>query len=254
MPGFRALAASCRAPGTPAGISVEIAIAACEQARLGLHGGCAPLSPRSCRPSNGAGEADVAVTGPRLDAATPARCRAGRGPTSGIMGRLPPWPETSTLDTATGGRAGRPVAWAWAKDTVDARWLATYHASTPRITPFDDPAAGRRCAALEGGRRSMRPSATHLQVIYWVAGEAAADCCRRLGGAYLGLRLFQPQPGLRRPAETWPELAQALDYGTRQGADRRAATAKILRTYVPLDPWGERWPGRVAAGEAGERA
>lgn len=212
--------------GSPAGISVEIAIAACEQARLACTVEVRPFA--EILPALERGEVDVAVTGPRLDADTLAASRMTR-PYFRIMGRFAV-PNTSTLDTASvSNLAGRRIG--VVKDTVHARWLTAYYAST-RITPFDDLAAAG--AALKGGQVDAL-FGDNLQVIYWVAGEAAAGCCRLLGGAYSDFDYFSRNLAFLARRDK-PELAQALDYGLDK-AQAAGSTAKILRTYLPLDPW-----------------
>ena len=212
--------------GSPAGISVEIAIAACEQARLACTVEARPFA--EILPALERGEVDVAVTGPRLDADTLAASRMTR-PYFRIMGRFAV-PNTSTLDTASVSNiAGRRIG--VVKDTVHARWLTAYYAST-RITPFDDLAAAR--AALKAGEVDAL-FGDNVQVIYWVAGEAAAGCCRLLGGAYSDFDYFSRNLAFLTRRDK-PELAQALDYGLDK-AQAAGSTAKILRTYLPLDPW-----------------
>ena len=212
--------------GSPAGISVEIAIAACEQARLACTVEARPFA--EILPALERGEVDVAVTGPRLDADTLAASRMTR-PYFRIMGRFAV-PNTSTLDTASvSNLAGRRIG--VVKDTVHARWLTAYYAST-RITPFDDLAAAG--AALKAGEVDAL-FGDNVQVIYWVAGEAAAGCCRLLGGAYSDFDYFSRNLAFLTRRDK-PELAQALDYGLDK-AQAAGSTAKILRTYLPLDPW-----------------
>lgn len=212
--------------GSPAGIAVEIAIAACEQARLACTVEVRPFA--EILPALQRGEADVAVTGPRLDEKTLTVARMTR-PYFRIMGRFAV-ANTSTLDTASAtSLAGRRIG--VVKDTLHARWLAAYYASA-RITPFNDLAAAG--AALKAGDVDAILG-DNLQVIYWVAGEAAANCCRLLGGAYSDFDYFSRNLSflVRRDR---PELAQAFDYGLDR-AQAEGSTAKILRTYVPLDPW-----------------
>jgi polar amino acid transport system substrate-binding protein len=212
--------------GSPAGISVEIAIAACEQARLACTVEVRPFA--EILPALERGEVDVAVTGPRLDADTLAASRMTR-PYFRIMGRFAV-PNTSTLDTASvSNLAGRRIG--VVKDTVHARWLTAYYAST-RITPFDDLAAAG--TALKSGEIDAL-FGDNLQVIYWVAGEAASGCCRLLGGAYSDFDYFSRNLAFLARRDK-PELAQALDYGLDK-AQAAGSTAKILRTYLPLDPW-----------------
>jgi len=212
--------------GSPAGISVEIAIAACEQARLACTVEVRPFA--EILPALARGEADVAVTGPRLDEKSLAAARMTR-PYFRIMGRFAV-ANTSTLDSATArSLAGRRIG--VVKDTVHARWLTTYY-STARITPYDDLA--KAGTALKAGEVDVL-FGDNLQVIYWVAGEAAAACCRLLDGAYSDFDYFSRNLAflVRRDRA---ELAQAFDYGLDK-AQATGSTAKILRTYVPLDPW-----------------
>jgi polar amino acid transport system substrate-binding protein len=212
--------------GSPAGISVEIAIAACEQARLACTVEVMPYA--EILPALQRGEADVAVTGPRLDEKTLEAARMTR-PYFRIMGRFAV-STASTLDNATAGRlAGDRIG--VVKDTVHARWLTAYYSSA-RITTYDNLA--KAGAALKAGEVDAI-FGDNLQVIYWVAGEAAANCCRLLDGAFSDFDFFSRNLSflVRRDR---PELAQALDYGLDK-AQEVGATAKILRTYVPLDPW-----------------
>lgn len=211
---------------SPTGLSVELAIAACERARINCTVETKPYA--EILPALARGEADVAVTGPRLDEATLTAARMTR-PYFRIMGRFAV-PKTSTLTTADAeGLAGRRIG--VVKDTVHARWLTAYYGAS-RITPFDDLAAAG--AALAAGDVDA-VFGDNLQVIYWVAGEAAADCCRLLGGAYSDFDYFSRNLAflIRRDR---PELARAFDYGLDK-AQADGATAKIIRTYVPLDPW-----------------
>ena len=121
--------------GSPAGISVEIAIAACEQARLACSVEVKPFA--EILPALQRGEADVAVTGPRLDEKTLSAARMTR-PYFRIMGRFAT-ANTSTLDTASASALyGRRIG--VVKDTVHANWLTTYYSSS-RISTYADLAA-----------------------------------------------------------------------------------------------------------------
>lgn len=211
---------------SPTGLSVELAIAACERARLNCTVETRPFA--EILPALQKGEADVAITGPRLDEATLSAARMTR-PYFRIMGRFAV-PKTSTLDNASAqALSGRRIG--VVKDTVHARWLTAYYGSS-RITAYDDLAAAG--AALRSGDVDAI-FGDNLQVIYWVAGEAAADCCRLLGGAYSDFDYFSRNLAflVRRDKA---DLAQAFDYGLDK-AQADGTTARIIRTYVPLDPW-----------------
>jgi polar amino acid transport system substrate-binding protein len=211
---------------SPAGLAVELAIAACERARLRC-----TLEARPYAEILGAlerGEADVAVTGPRLDSGTLKAALMTR-PYFRIMARFAVANgsalKTADAEALSGSRVGV------VKDTVHARWLETYYSGS-YIQPYDSLAAAG--AALKVGEVDAI-FGDNLQTIYWVAGEGAAQCCRLLGGAYSDFDVFSRNLAfLVRPGK--PELRAAFDYGLDQ-AQSSGATAKIIRTYVPLNPW-----------------
>jgi polar amino acid transport system substrate-binding protein len=114
---------------------------------------------------------------------------------------------------------------------VHARWLETYYAGST-LEPYDSLAAAGE--ALKAGEIDAI-FGDNLQTIYWVAGEAAAQCCRLLGGTYSDFDFFSRNLAfLVRPGTAG--LRAAFDYGLDQ-AQSSGATAKIIRSYVPLSPW-----------------
>jgi len=212
--------------GSPAGLAVEIAIAACERARLRCTMEARPYG--EILAALASGEADVAVTGPRLDPETLKAAQMTR-PYFRIMARFAVAAD-SPLKTADAEALSRSTIGV-AKDTVHARWLEAYYGGS-YIQPFDTFAQAGD--ALKAGEVDAI-FGDNLQTIYWVAGEAAAQCCRLLGGAYSDFDFFSRNLAfLVRPGR--PELRAAFDYGLDQ-AQSSGATAKIIRTYVPLPPW-----------------
>ena len=130
--------------GSPAGISVEIAIAACEQARLACTVEARPFA--EILPALERGEVDVAVTGPRLDADTLAASRMTR-PYFRIMGRFAV-PNTSTLDTASvSNLAGRRIG--VVKDSLAATELRGIQ---PAARAVEFPSLAAAFAALRAGQ------------------------------------------------------------------------------------------------------
>jgi polar amino acid transport system substrate-binding protein len=212
--------------GSPAGLAVELAIAACERARLRCTLEARPYG--EILESLASGKADVAVTGPRLDPATLTAAEMTR-PYFRIMARFAV-PADSPLKSAdpevlSGSRIGV------VKDTVHARWLEAYYGGS-YLQPYESLAAAG--AALRAGEIEAI-FGDNLQVIYWVAGEASEQCCRLLGGTYSDFDYFSRNLAfLVRPGR--PELRAAFDYGLDQ-AQSSGATANIIRTYVPLPPW-----------------
>lgn len=212
--------------GAPAGLAVELAISACERARLRC-----TVEARPYGDILGAlerGEADVAVTGPRLDPQTLTAAEMTR-PYFRIMARFAVTAgnelQKADPEALSGSRIGV------VKDTVHARWLETYYAGST-LEPYDSLAAAGE--ALKAGEIDAI-FGDNLQTIYWVAGEAAAQCCRLLGGTYSDFDFFSRNLAfLVRPGTAG--LRAAFDYGLDQ-AQSSGATAKIIRSYVPLSPW-----------------
>lgn len=212
--------------GSPAGLSVELAIAACERARLAC-----TITVRPYGEIMGAlerSEADAVITGPRLDEAALTAAEATR-PYFRTMGRFAV-ANASSLSGADGhSLSGARIG--VVKDTQHARWLEAYYGKAT-LVPFDTLAAAGE--ALKAGTIDAL-FGDNLQVIYWVSGEAAAACCKLLGQAFSDFDFFSRNMAfLVRPDR--PELRAALDYGLDQ-AQASGATAKIIGTYVPLPVW-----------------
>ena len=212
--------------GSPGGLAVELAIAACERARLRCTLEALPFA--DILGALERGEADVAVTGPRLDPATLQAAQMTR-PYFRIMARfavLAASPLASADPEALSGSRIGVV-----KDTVHARWLEAYYGGSYIQTYESLAAAGVALKAEE----IDAIFGDNLQTIYWVTGNASAQCCRLLGGAYSDFDYFSRNLAfLVSPRR--PELRAAFDYGLDQ-AQSTGATARIIRTYVPLDPW-----------------
>lgn len=212
--------------GSPAGLSVELAIAACERARLNC-----TVEVRPFREIMGAlerGEADAVITGPRLDEATLSATQMTR-PYFRTMARFA-IASTGSLQSPDGkDLAGARIG--VVKDTLHQRWLEAYYGRS-KIVPFDTlPAAG---AALKADKIDAL-FGDNLQVIYWVSGEAAGGCCKLLGNAFSDFDFFSRNLAfLVRPDR--PDIRAALDYGLDQ-AQASGATQKIIGTYVPLPVW-----------------
>jgi len=212
--------------GAPAGLAVELAIAACERARLRC-----TLTAKPYGEILGAlarGEADVAVTGPRLEPQT-LRAALMTKPYFRTMARFAVT-KASALTSAGADALARSRIGA-VQGTVHARWLETYYGASS-IETFESLAAAG--AALKAGEVDAL-FGDNLQVIYWVAGEDAAQCCRLLDGAFSDFDYFSRNLAfLVRPDRK--ELVAAFDDGL-DAAQSSGATARIIRTYVPLDPW-----------------
>lgn len=212
--------------GAPAGLSVELAIAACERARLACTVEVRPYGEILAALERG--QADAAITGPRLDEAALRKAQMTR-PYFRTMGRFAVAGSSSIKTADANSLSGARIG--VVKDTLHARWLETYYGKSKRVA-FDTLAAAGE--ALKAGKIDAL-FGDNLQVIYWVSGEDAAGCCKLLGNAFSDVDYFSRNLAfLVRPDK--PEIRAALDYGLDQ-AQASGATQKIIATYVPLPLW-----------------
>lgn len=210
--------------GGPAGMAVELALAACTEAKLRCE--IKLMAFDQLLPALAQGTADLVISGPRLDQAANAGAFMTR-PWFRTMARfavLSGSPLTaSTAPALRGKRIGV------AKDTLHARWLETYYGASEIVT-FDDDARARE-ALRTGGIEAY--FGDNLLTIYWVAGPAAQGCCRLLDGAYTDFDHFSRNLAFLTARD---DLRAAFDFGL-DAAQQKGITEKIFNTYVPLSPW-----------------
>lgn len=212
--------------GAPAGLAVELAFAACAELKLNCE--ALPLPYSELREALARGEGDLIVAGPRIDAETLAGTIMTR-PWFRFMGRfvVQAGSELDSADPST--LAGKRIGVVQA--TSHARWLEIYYAGSTIVTLASEADAGD---ALRAGKVDV-VFGDNLRLIYWVAGESSAGCCRLLGGAFTDFDHFSRNLAfLADPSRT--DLRDAFDVGLDL-AQKSGATERIFRAYVPLSPW-----------------
>ncbi len=212
--------------GAPAGLSVELAIAACERARLNCTVEVRPYD--EIMGVLERGEADAAITGPRPDEAS-LRAAVLTRPYFRTMARFAVPEATAIVSTGSAALAGARIG--VVKDTLHARWLDAYYGGSTRVG-FDTLAAAGE--ALKAGEIDAL-FGDNLPVIYWVSGDAAAGCCKLLGNAFSDFDFFSRSLSFLVRSDR-PDIRAALDYGLDQ-AQATGFTQKIIGTYVPLPVW-----------------
>jgi len=76
-----------------------------------------------------------------------------------------------------------------------------------------------------------------LQLMFWITGAKAKDCCRFVGDAYVDLETFSQPMAIAIGADN-KKLRDLLDHAL----DRLQVSgrySKIFRQYFPLSPWGD---------------
>lgn len=214
------------AAGTPAGLAVELALAACAAAKLTCDVAMRPFD--GLMSALAAGEGDVIVAGPRLDEVILNQAVMTR-PWFRLLGRFAVQRGNPLEGSDPASLADKRIG--VVKDTLHARWIGSYYAGS-EIVPFDDEA--RAAEALRTGKVDV-VFGDNLRLIYWVVGDDARNCCRLLGGAYSDFDYFSRNLAflVRRDK---PALRDAFDYGL-DAAQTSGTTEKIFNAYVPLSPW-----------------
>ncbi len=214
------------ATGAPAGLAVELALAACTE--IGASCDIVPLPFAEVFPALLRQEGDVVVTGPRL-APEAMREAVMTRPYFRIMSRFAALTGSPLEGPSPSQLSGRRIG--VVKDTVHARWLATYYGSS-EIVPFEDGATAGE--ALRTGNVDVL-FGDNMRLIYWVAGDASQGCCKLLGGAFSDFDQFSRNLAFLMPRAR-ADLKAAFDYGLDM-AQKKGTTARIFKAYVPLSPW-----------------
>lgn len=212
--------------GAPAGLAVELALAACAEA--GLNCSIEALPYDRLVEALSKGEGDAVIAGPRPSPESLASAILTR-PYFRIMARFAVPAASQIAAPSADALADKRIA--VVKDTLHARWLSAYYPRA-RITPFASFAEAGQ--AMKDGKADAL-FGDNLQIVYWLTGETSANCCRLLGGAFSDFDYFSRNLSVMVRKDR-PDLRQAFDYGLDM-AQKTGATAKIITTYIPLNPW-----------------
>jgi polar amino acid transport system substrate-binding protein len=212
--------------GVPAGLSVELALAACAEIKVKCEVALKALP--ALLPGLASREHDVIVSGPRIDE---------KALEHALMTR--PWFRTFGRFAA---QSGKPLAGGDArnlagsrigavKGTAHAAWLGSYYTDSELLT-FDSEAEAQE--ALRTGAIDAL-FGDNLRLIYWITGGNSRGCCKLFGGAYSDFETFSRNIAFlvsRDRADIRDAFDVALDRMQTNGT-----TEKLFNTYVPLNPW-----------------
>jgi polar amino acid transport system substrate-binding protein len=212
--------------GGPSGLGVELALAACVEARLSCEVVLLPYG--ELLPALSRGDGDAVISGLRLDETTLQDTLMTR-PWFRTMGRFAVLRDSPVKSSDAKDLAGLRIG--VIRDTAHARWLETYYGGSI-LVPFDD-AASAQLALRIGNVQAIFGDG--LQMIYGLTSATAQNCCKLLGGAYSDFDFFSRNIAiLVRAGQT--DLRNALDYGL-DAAQTKGLTEKLFNAYVPLNPW-----------------
>jgi polar amino acid transport system substrate-binding protein len=212
--------------GGPSGLGVELALAACAEARLSCEVVLLPYGELLAALNRGDG--DAVISGLRLDETSLQDALMTR-PWFRTMGRFAVLRDSPVKSSDPKDLAGLRIG--VIRDTAHARWLETYYGGSI-LVPFDD-AASAQLALRIGNVQAVFGDG--LQMIYGLTSAAAQNCCKLLGGAYSDFDFFSRNIAfLVRAGQA--DLRDALDFGL-DAAQTKGLTEKLFNAYVPLNPW-----------------
>lgn len=212
--------------GGPAGLAVELALAACAEAKLRCDLKLVPFE--NLLEAFHQGQGDVIVSGLRLEGVLLEQGTATR-PWFRTMGRFAVLSGSPLAGSDAVALAGKRVG--VIGGTLHSRWLERYYKSS-EIISFDDEA--KAYEALRTGNVDAY-FGDNLRIIYWVAGSVSERCCRLLGGAYSDFESFSRNLSfvVRGGRD---DVRAAFDFGL-DATQTAGTTERIFNAYVPLSPW-----------------
>lgn len=212
--------------GGAAGLAVELALAACEAAKVSCEVILKPYAElRSAFASHGG---DAIIAGPQLDDAILSRAQVTRAWFK-TLGRFAV--QTGSPLTSPGAKALAGKRIGAVRNSQHAAWLAAYYGDS-EVVAFDTEQAAFE-ALRTGGIDAL--FGDDLRLIYWVVGSVARGCCKLLGGAFVDPAYFTRNLSFVVQGGR-PDVRQALDYGLDKAQDS-GTTEQLFNRYVPLDPW-----------------
>lgn len=212
--------------GVPAGLSVELALAACAEIKVKCEVMLKPL-PQLLR-GLASREHDVVVSGPRIDETALAHAVMTR-PWFRSFGRFAAQSGNPIKGSDARNLAGRRIG--VVAETAHAAWLRAYYPDSELLT-FDSDAQAHE--ALRTGAVDAL-FADNLRLIYWVTGAASRGCCKLFGGAYFDFETFSRNIAFLVRSDR-ADIRDAFDVALDR-MQANGTTEKLFNTYVPLNPW-----------------
>lgn len=214
------------AQGAPAGLAVELALAACGAAKIDCEVQLLPYA--ELLPALAGRAGDAVIAGPRLEAASLVTALATR-PYFRTFGRFAAQSGSPLSEATPAALTGKRVG--VVKGSLHAVWLAENFPGT-QVTLFESEAKLQE-ALRTGNIEALFGDNLHL--IYWLAGGAAKGCCKLLDHAFADPGGFSRNIAFVVRSDR-PDLKAALDYGL-DSLQLSGDTEKIFNRYVPLNPW-----------------
>lgn len=214
------------ADGKAAGVSVDLALAACGELKLTCT--VVPKKFDELLPALQNNEGDMIISGLKIDE-TVLKNSAMTRPYFWSLGRFAVAMASQLRTSDVRSLAGKRIG--YVSNTNHAAWLEKYYARST-LTGFASEAD--MFSALRTGAVDLL-FGDDLRVVYWLAGSASNGCCKTLDGAYVDRNFFSRNLAFLARRED-QSLVQGFDYALDRLQEKGVASQVFLR-YLPNGLW-----------------
>ncbi len=212
--------------GKTAGVSVDLALAACTELRATCTVIAKPFS--ELLPALLNNEGDVIVSGLRIDEAVLKKAAMTR-PYFWSLGRFAVRVGSQLRGSDIRSLAGRRIG--YVANSSHGAWLEKYY-SRSALTAF--PSEAEMYEALRTGALDVS-FGDGLRLIYWLAGSSSRGCCKPLDGAFVDRQFFSNNLSFLTRRDD-RDTVMAFDYALDRLQEKKTS-AEIFARYLPGGLW-----------------
>ena len=212
--------------GKAAGVSVDLALAACAELKATCTVVAKPFS--DLLPALLNNEGDVIVSGLRIDE-TVLKKGAMTRPYFWSVGRFAVRVGSQLRGSDIRSLAGRRIG--YVANSSHGAWLEKYY-SRSSLTAY--PSETEMNEALRTGAIDVS-FGDGLRLIYWLAGSSSRGCCKPLDGAFVDRQFFSNNLSFLTRRED-ADTVKAFDYALDRLQEKKTS-AEIFARYLPSGLW-----------------
>ncbi|MBZ0261658.1 MAG: transporter substrate-binding domain-containing protein [Hyphomicrobiales bacterium] len=212
--------------GKAAGVSVDLALAACAELKANCSVVAKPFN--ALFPALLNNEGDAIVSGLRIDATVLKKAAMTR-PYFWSLGRFAVRAGSQLRGSDIRSLAGRRIG--YVTNSSHGAWLEKYY-SRSTLTGF--PGEAEMYEALRTGALDVS-FGDGLRLIYWLAGSSSRGCCKPLDGAFVDRQFFSNNLSFLTRRED-RDTVMAFDYALDRLQEKKIS-AEIFARYLPGGLW-----------------
>lgn len=212
--------------GKTAGVSVDLALAACTELKAICTVVAKPFS--ELLPALLNNEGDAIVSGLRIDETVLKKAAMTR-PYFWSLGRFAVRVGSQLRGSDIRSLAGRRIG--YVANSSHGAWLEKYY-SRSALTAF--PSEAEMNEALRTGALDVSFS-DGLRLIYWLAGSSSRGCCKPLDGAFVDRQFFSNNLSFLTRRDD-RDTVMAFDYALDRLQEKKTS-AEIFARYLPSGLW-----------------